>query len=242
VQPVYYAADYGYVGGFSQGASEEAIMREIYEHGPVAIELAVSAIPMLVSGNSGEVITNHNNALPLHDSVPSKVAGKLSSNVSAAVKKVLGNQTRPIDFKDWLWADHALLSVGWGETPAAGPEIKPGLSDGNHQIIMGTPLQMSLIQRDKPKVIKHWIIRNSWGKMWGDKGYAKLVRGQNAGGVEISAVWIKPDLDRLPDFPDSLPLARSHLQHGSLKRRQGANSSNVGEVTVHEQTDELKHK
>jgi cathepsin C len=231
VQPVYFASDYGYVGGFSQGASEEAIMREIYEHGPVAIELAVSAIPMLVGGNSGEVITHHDNARPVHDNVQRHHASKVLTNVSDTIKKVLGNQTRPVDFKDWLWADHALLSVGWGEDPAAKPGIKPGLSDGGHQIIIGTPLQISLIQSQKPKVIKHWIIRNSWGKLWGDKGYAKLVRGQNAGGVEISAVWIKPDMDRLPDFPDALQFARSQLQ-GSLKR-QRVNSSGIGEVVAH---------
>lgn len=204
VQPVYFAADYGYVGGFSQGASEEAIMRDIYVYGPVVIELAVSAIPLLVGGSPGKVIATHNNARLAHDAIPGEVAKTRSEALPHHVRKLLGNQTEAAAFNDWLWTDHALLSVGWGETNTSQPDAKQDPTAS--RMMLGTPKQMSFIQANTPEIIKYWTIRNSWGEGWGNKGYAKLVRGQNAGGVEISAVWIRPDMSRLPDLPNASSL------------------------------------
>lgn len=205
LQPLYFASDYGYVGGFAQGATEEAILQEIYEHGPVCIELAVKAIPMLFGGNSGEVITHYDNNKVATDEVPQTAVSARMHNHSATTSKFLGSNTKPFKFKKWMWVDHALLSVGWGEAEAAAPHVKPGLQGQDAQIILGTPLQISLLQQRKAGVIKYWVIRNSWGAEWGEGGYGKLVRGVNAGGIEISAVFIRPDMNRLPQ---NIPLVK----------------------------------
>lgn len=39
----------------------------------------------------------------------------------------------------------------------------------------------------------YWIIRNSWGTFWGEKGWAKIVRGKNALGIETQGCdWAVP--------------------------------------------------
>ena len=38
----------------------------------------------------------------------------------------------------------------------------------------------------------YWVIRNSWGTYWGDRGWAKVARGINNLGIEITAEWSTP--------------------------------------------------
>ena len=35
----------------------------------------------------------------------------------------------------------------------------------------------------------YWIVRNSWGAGWGEKGYARVIRGENACGLANSASY-----------------------------------------------------
>ena len=39
---------------------------------------------------------------------------------------------------------------------------------------------------------KYWIMRNSWGSYWGEKGFARVVRGENNLGIESECTWAVP--------------------------------------------------
>mmetsp|Transcript_53827 Transcript_53827/g.143229 ORF Transcript_53827/g.143229 Transcript_53827/m.143229 type:complete len:129 (+) Transcript_53827:172-558(+) len=45
---------------------------------------------------------------------------------------------------------------------------------------------------------KYWVVRNSWGKKWGDGSYGKMLRGTTLAAMESRGTWVEPDLDRLP--------------------------------------------
>ncbi|CAM6086237.1 unnamed protein product [Calypogeia fissa] len=40
--------------------------------------------------------------------------------------------------------------------------------------------------------VKYWVVRNSWGTYWGEKGWFRLIRGVNALAIESSCAWAVP--------------------------------------------------
>ena len=40
----------------------------------------------------------------------------------------------------------------------------------------------------------YWIVRNSWGRYWGEDGWFKIARGTNNMGIEESCSWGVPKL------------------------------------------------
>merc|ERR1719420_70155 len=89
---------------------------------------------MLFGGNMGEVITHYDNSQVATDEVPQTAVSARMHNHSATTSKFLGSNTKAFKFKKWMWVDHALLSVGWGEAEAAAPHVKPGLQGHDAQI------------------------------------------------------------------------------------------------------------
>ncbi len=68
------------------------------------------------------------------------------------------------DIKPWVFTNHAVACVGWGETYHEG------------------------------EILKYWILKNSWGNDWGDQGYFKMLRGTNLAAIENQAIFMIPDL------------------------------------------------
>ena len=65
----------------------------------------------------------------------------------------------------WEYTNHAVVCVGWGE-----------------EIV-------------KEETVKYWILKNSWGDTWGEKGYFRMERGTDMASVEAQGVFLSPDLD-----------------------------------------------
>lgn len=68
--------------------------------------------------------------------------------------------------KPWEYTNHAVVCVGWGEESNS----------------------------ETNQMEKYWILKNSWGEEWGEKGYFRMARGINNGSVEAQGVFIIPDL------------------------------------------------
>jgi len=101
------------------------------------------------------------------------------------------------DIHRWWYATHAILCVGWGEDI-----VNWGM-------------------------VKFWTVRNSWGRSWGQGGYAKMRRGNNDAGVETDASMVEPDLDRLPD--GFLDTAKKYHKSMEASRAQWAAKAKEGD-------------
>ncbi len=117
-----------YIGGYYGNTSEEAMMREIHQGGPVVVAFES---PQGLFSYHGGIFTG-----PKPRAEDQGVAG----------------------VAPWQHTNHAVVAVGWGHT----------MVNGKRQ--------------------KYWIMRNTWGKHWGEDGYFRIRRGTDECGIESMAV------------------------------------------------------
>jgi cathepsin C len=117
-----------YVGGYLGATSEEKMMKEIAEGGPIVV--AFEAPRGLFSYHGG---------------------------IFTGPKPRAENQgvaSLPL----WQHTNHAIVAVGWGHTMVNGVRHK------------------------------YWLMRNTWGKHWGEDGYFRIRRGTDECGIESMSV------------------------------------------------------
>eukprot|EP00811_Abedinium_folium_P009143 NODE_1844_length_2358_cov_4.047961.p1 GENE.NODE_1844_length_2358_cov_4.047961~~NODE_1844_length_2358_cov_4.047961.p1 ORF type:complete len:620 (-),score=196.24 NODE_1844_length_2358_cov_4.047961:405-2264(-) len=92
------ASDYGQTGGFTNGAAEESIMREIYANGPVIVSFATAAVPEFIRYRG-------------HSTTP-------GTEVMTAIRNdqvLMESFSKNPEVLPWRYTTHSILAVGWGE-------------------------------------------------------------------------------------------------------------------------------
>ena len=75
--------------------------------------------------------------------------------------------------------DATSLYVYWGGI-VKGHLCTADKSNADHAVLLvGYGSQKNIFGEE----VKYWIVKNSWGADWGEKGYFRLLRGMNTCGV-----------------------------------------------------------
>lgn len=94
-----FASDYNYIGGFSQGGSEEWIKRHLHDHGPVVVSMNTGVIGNQFFWHTGETV--------------------LISEVEHL--KIEPRPDNP-NIRHWAALTHAVIAVGYGEEDMTFPD------------------------------------------------------------------------------------------------------------------------
>eukprot|EP00921_Rhytidocystis_pertsovi_P001033 GHVQ01001772.1.p1 GENE.GHVQ01001772.1~~GHVQ01001772.1.p1 ORF type:complete len:392 (+),score=47.50 GHVQ01001772.1:2191-3366(+) len=95
------------------------------------------------------------------------------------------------------------------------------------------------LDRQGAEETPYWIVRNSWGTSWGNRGWAKVAKGVNAGKIEEQCAFAHPTMPatRIKVHRDS-----SITNNGSSSRDFVNDRANVTQQTDHDDLKQQRHE
>ncbi|KAF4669776.1 hypothetical protein FOL47_002363 [Perkinsus chesapeaki] len=217
---VWFAKDYGYVGGFYGQCSELQIMRNLYEFGPLTVALHAKDS---VYSMSRAVETGQDNVHVANDSDTIGVTLETDSGDIMPVLKTLRESRCTLkyvsdiepeanpDGASGVFYVRARAVESWKtfaedvKTALAEAKLSGSILDAftvgihgweyvDHSVaLVGWGSEVDYASgKERP----YWLIRNSWSPSLPGGGYIKLRRGSDASGLESGSVWVEPDMCR----------------------------------------------
>ncbi|KAF4669608.1 hypothetical protein FOZ61_003535 [Perkinsus olseni] len=223
---VWYAKDYGYVGGFYGQCSELQIMRNLYEFGPMTVSLHAKDSEYTMSR---AIETGQSSIHAANDSDTIGVTIETDSGDIAPVLKALRESRCTVkyvsDFRPEINPDGAsgvfyVRSRAVESWSVFADDVKQALDEAklsgsildafavgvhgweyvDHSVaLVGWGSELDYDTGDERP---YWLIRNSWSSSLPGGGYVKLRRGTDAAGLESGSVWVEPDMCQLALLPD----------------------------------------
>lgn len=104
--------------------------------------------------------------------------GPILCGIAFYVKKDGSGPAWTLDTKSNLWGNYAdVITPGYVAKPSMdGSEYSTSLDKGGHALVV--------YGFGEVNGVKYWLVRNSWGSSWGNKGTLKIQRGVDAWGIE----------------------------------------------------------
>eukprot|EP00771_Trimastix_marina_P000106 gnl/Trimastix_PCT/1111.p1 GENE.gnl/Trimastix_PCT/1111~~gnl/Trimastix_PCT/1111.p1 ORF type:complete len:635 (+),score=42.31 gnl/Trimastix_PCT/1111:443-2347(+) len=99
-----------------------------------------------------------------------------------------------------------------------------GINKGGHA--------MKIVGYGEENGVKYWIIANSWGETWGEKGFCRFLRGENLCGVENYLRSAKPVLRSTPFTVTSPAHMAAQQSTETMNIRWTSNTAGITQVCI----------